>query len=91
MKTRAELIETLSYLQVERIDGDGLPMSDTFRDKKYWKYHDSNCKLLTPTLKQRIKTELKWKIGISKKHIKMIEDGLIESLRREQHGTQTKV
>ena len=89
MKTRAELIETLSYLQVERIDGDGLPMGNTYKDKKYWKYHDSNCKLSTPTLKQRIKTELKWQISISKKHTRMINDMLIESFRREQHGTTT--
>lgn len=91
MKTRAELIETLSYLQVERIDGDGLPMGNTYKDKKYWKYHDSNCRLLTPTLKQRIIKELEWKVSMSKKRIRMINDMLIESFRREQHGTTTKV
>ena len=53
MKTRAELMEGLTTLQMDRLDGSV--------SKSYFKYHDSNCKLHTQEIKRRIMQELIWK------------------------------
>ena len=60
MKTRAEMIEGLSVLQMERMNTEP-------SEKKYFYYHDSNCKLSTHTLKDRIRRELIWKLQMEEK------------------------
>ena len=62
MKTRAELIVTLTELQVKRIWGEDYPLGDEYLKKKYWGYHDYNCKKLTRDIKNRISQELIWKV-----------------------------
>lgn len=62
MKTRAELIVALSELQVKRIWGEDYPLGDEYLKKKYWVYHDDNCKETTHTLKERITSETIWKV-----------------------------
>ena len=60
MKTRAELIEGLSRLQMERLEV-GYPLGDEYLKKKYWYYHDKNAKVSTLKLKNRIAREVMWK------------------------------
>ena len=61
MRTRPRLIEKLSLLQMERLEGIGYPTGDEYLKRRYWKYHDNNCKLETKTIKARIARELIWK------------------------------
>lgn len=75
MKTRAELIDNLSVMQVKRMEHDDLFLvRSIFTDKeqpilweeeyvikKYWKYHDGNCKLTTQELKKRLTNETIWR------------------------------
>lgn len=84
MKTRAELIEGLTTLQLDRLNGSvskrpykgaWTPQTeDEHYTKSYFKYHDSNCKLHTQEIKRRIMQELIWK-----------------SRKGMNYGTQTKV
>lgn len=66
MKTRAELVEGLSRLQMERLESWHLFLTDKARDefraKRYWHYHDKNAKLSTLKLKNRIAKEVYWKV-----------------------------
>jgi hypothetical protein len=34
---------------------------DAYMKRRYWKYHDNNCKLETKVIKARIARELIWK------------------------------
>lgn len=75
VKTRAELIDNLSVMQVKRMEHDDLfsvnmfltnrekPISweENYKMKKYWKYHDNNCKLTTQELKKRLTNETIWR------------------------------
>ena len=65
MKTRAELIEGLSKLQMERLENW---VMYPLLSKRYWYYHDGNCKESTRSLKDRIAQELIWKIQMENKH-----------------------
>lgn len=60
MKTRAELIEGLSRLQMDRLEN--MDREDKSRHSKiYFYYHDKNAKLSTLKLKNRIAREVMWK------------------------------
>ena len=61
MKTRAELIEGLSRLQMDRLESKDYPTGDEYLKRKYWYYHDKNAKLGTLKLKNRIAREVMWK------------------------------
>jgi hypothetical protein len=75
VRTRAELIDNLSVMQVKRMEHDDLFLvRSIFTDgekpilweekyimKKYWKYHDNNCKLTTQELKKRLTNETIWR------------------------------
>jgi hypothetical protein len=58
VKTRAELIEGLSRLQMDRLEHG---WDNNYLAKKYWYYHDKNAKLGTLKLKNRIAREVIWK------------------------------
>ena len=72
MKTRAELIQGLSLLQMARLESW---VVYPLLSKRYWHYHDPNCKLSTYALKDRIRRELIWKLQMEGK----------------RHGTTTKI
>ena len=57
-KTRAELVEGLSLLQINRLEHG---WDKNYLAKKYWVYHDKNAKLSTQRLKYRITKEVMWK------------------------------
>lgn len=38
-----------------------LNSDDAYMKRRYWKYHDNNCKLETKVIKARIARELIWK------------------------------
>lgn len=59
MRTRPRLIEKLSLLQMERLEFS--KSDDAYMKRRYWKYHDNNCKLETKVIKARIARELIWK------------------------------
>ena len=71
MKTRAKLIEILSNLQMDRLEGniskrpfkgEWTPkIEEEHKNKSYFRYHDNNCKLETKVIKARIARELIWK------------------------------
>lgn len=86
MKTRAELIEGLTRLQMERRGDD---------EKEYFRYHNRVCKLTTRNIKQYILQEVYWKLRkeqrdkewllrVSKAFSKVYNIG-------EQNGTTTKI
>ena len=97
MKTRAELIEGLTNLQMGRIDlfgsdrpykGEWTPnIDEEYKRKSYMKLHDDNCKLSTRTIKQHIKQELFWKLQTEERQ-KLI---LKIQMEEEQNGTTTKI
>jgi hypothetical protein len=72
VKTRAELIEDLSNLQMDRLKGNvsmrpfkgewTSNIEEEHRNKSYFRYHDNNCKLTTQELKKRITSETIWKV-----------------------------
>jgi len=59
VRTRPRLIEKLSLLQMERLEIS--KSDDACMKRRYWKYHDNNCKLETKVIKARIARELIWK------------------------------
>ena len=64
MKTRAELIEGLSRLQMDRMEAyqyRDAKDQEAYLAKRYWYYHDKNAKLATLKLKNRIAREVMWK------------------------------
>lgn len=73
MKTRAELIEGLTTLQMDRLEGSVSKRpykgawthqtEDEHYTKSYFKYHDSNCKLTTQELKKRVAKETIWRVS----------------------------
>ena len=77
MKTRAEMIDELSLLQMARLNlfgsdrpykGEWTPnIDEEYKRKSYWKLHDDNCKLSTYTIKDRIRRELIWKLQMEEK------------------------
>lgn len=60
MKTRAELIEGLSRLQMDRLENMSRE-DESQHSKIYFYYHDKNAKLSTLKLKNRIAREVMWK------------------------------
>jgi len=64
VKTRAELVEGLSRLQMERLES--VSAEDEYLKKKYWYYHDKNAKLSTMKLKNRLAREVYWKVRSSR-------------------------
>jgi len=64
VKTKAELIEGLTTLQLDRNEANYAFTDrerEDWRNKKYWGFHDDNAKLSTQEIKRRIMQELIWK------------------------------
>jgi hypothetical protein len=78
VKTRAELIEILSNLQMDRLEGniskrpfkgEWTPkIEEEHKNKSYFRYHDGNCEESTRDIKDRIAKELIWKIQMENRH-----------------------